>query len=332
MMVRLMRVSGCAVLAVLLCTPSRLRAQVSVTDTVDQGQTCFKVTTPTARYYYQKEGCGFSSILDAAGNDWISYQPGGGAQGEYRGIPNLGWQFHPGYTNGGSTTLETNSSAKVSLRSSANGWVGTWDFYATHAVFTLTQRSDTYWFLYEGTPGGKMEPSRDYYYTPDNSQPAGVRRTVASQDRTGHLSPEWIAFGDPSMERVLVLAHHTDDAFEDNYYDMGGDGGMTVFGFGRKNDQNPCWYCMDYVPNVFTVALVEDTGRAAVRAFAESAIAGTLSQVDALPDVRGKSAGSPGRIAGKRQYDVQGRQDANGGGAACAPRVMVSVEGRRVLP
>ena len=87
--------AACA--TVLLLLPVSVHPQVTVADTTDEGQECFRITTPTAVYYYQKEGCGFSSILDRDGNDWVSYDDDfpNSAQGGYRGIPNLGWQFHP---------------------------------------------------------------------------------------------------------------------------------------------------------------------------------------------------------------------------------------------
>jgi hypothetical protein len=254
-------------------------ASVSCQDNVtDQGQLCYKITTASATYWYQKEGCGFSSIHDKDGNDWIDYKPTGGASGHYRGIPNMGLDAfgHPGYANGASTTLVSTSDSKVILKShDSDGWEVLWEFYDDRAVLIVNKAPLPYWFLYEGTPGGRMEPDKDYYYVPDKSVSDGVGRFTANQSRNLDLSPEWIAFGDPALSRMLVLVHHNDDQLQDDYYPMGGEGGMTVFGFGRDNDKaTGCWYCLDRKPDTFTVALVETVSEGAVKTFAESAIKG----------------------------------------------------------
>src|SRR5262249_2364832 len=61
---------------------------------------CLVINTPSAKYYYGKRGAGFARIIDPQGNDWISYQHGGEARGEYRGLPKFGQPvkyFHCGY-------------------------------------------------------------------------------------------------------------------------------------------------------------------------------------------------------------------------------------------
>jgi hypothetical protein len=62
--------------------------QVTLIDGVeDEGQQSYQVNTPGATWLYHKLGAGFSSLLDPDGLDWLSYRPGGGSAGEYRGIP-----------------------------------------------------------------------------------------------------------------------------------------------------------------------------------------------------------------------------------------------------
>ncbi|MDH7569153.1 MAG: hypothetical protein QHJ73_06160, partial [Armatimonadota bacterium] len=64
-----------------------------------QGQPSFRVRTPSATYVFHRSGGGFASLIDRDGNDWISFRPGGGSDGKYRGIPNLihpEGGFHPG--------------------------------------------------------------------------------------------------------------------------------------------------------------------------------------------------------------------------------------------
>ncbi|MCP5100152.1 MAG: hypothetical protein GY943_31750, partial [Chloroflexi bacterium] len=82
-------------------------------------------STVNAAYYYHRLGGGFASIYDRQGNDWISYQQGSGTKsgGEYRGIPNLGKVFHPGYSNtsgnnqGSNSTITNDGALKVTIRS-----------------------------------------------------------------------------------------------------------------------------------------------------------------------------------------------------------------------
>ncbi len=217
-----------------------IRAGVSVTDGNDEGQSCFVITTDNAVYYYHKEGAGFSSILDKDENDWIGYRQGGGASGNFRGIPNMVHKsgpngrdnyFHPGHSggSGSTTTLESDDGSKAVLKSvSGNGaWEVVWEFYNTHAVMTVNKANGKYWFLYEGTPGGTFNKDNDYWMISD-----GTKKTCANRYDGDIPSPEWICFGDNTLNRVLVLAHANDDNDPDKFYQM--DKSMTVFGFGRS--------------------------------------------------------------------------------------------------
>jgi hypothetical protein len=247
--------------------------QVSVEDNVDdQGQSCFKITTPSATYYYQKEGMGFSSIVDADGNDWISYQPGGGASGEYRGIPNMGWEFHPGYANGGSSWIvsQSDTRAVVGSKSQDGAWECQWAFYPTHAQMTLVKHSGSYWFLYEGTPGGgpSIDTDSDWWMLSD-----GTKKTCDNPQDDDIAGPEWICFGDAALERVLLLCHHEDDNHPDKFYQM--DNQMTVFGFGRSGMTT----YMDYAPAHFSIALYDHTDHATIANFAEGLMAAGESPV-----------------------------------------------------
>ena len=66
-------------------TSPSFTSQVDVTDNIpDEGQDSFLISTENADYYYQKQGGGFSSIIDTNGNDWINYHPTGGTAGNFR--------------------------------------------------------------------------------------------------------------------------------------------------------------------------------------------------------------------------------------------------------
>ena len=75
---------------------------------------------------------------------------------------------------------------------------------------TLLRADQPYWFLYEGTPGGKLDVDSDFWVASD-----GVKHPAAER-WNGHLpAPEWAYFGDAKLKRVLFLANHQNDAITD---------------------------------------------------------------------------------------------------------------------
>jgi CubicO group peptidase (beta-lactamase class C family) len=219
-------------------------SEITLHDDMD----CFKVETPTATYLYGKKGAGFASIMDKDGRDWVSYRPGGQAQGEYRGLPKCGQPakfFHCGYGYGQYKTDNVFAS-RVTERAADHVRVESetrdgksacaWDFYPTHATLTL-QRIDrpTYWFLYEGTPGGKLDADQDFVIRPD-----GTKTTL---DTPWSQVVPWVCFGAAETPIGFVCVNHQEPAEgeTDSYvswpFQKDKDGSfqdMTVFGFGRK--------------------------------------------------------------------------------------------------
>jgi hypothetical protein len=237
-------------------------ASVSAVDGVEhEDQESFKVSTPRATYYYHKRGAGFASMEDVEGKDWLSYNPGvgptsnSGSGGKYRGTPNMG---HPeGYCHPGSdkskSRLLADGPIKVTIesRSDDGKWASRWDIFPTYARMTVLKVSHPYWFLYEGTPGGKLDEESDYCVRADGT------RTLAGERWDGDISAdgeagEWLCFGDPAVNRVIFLVHHEDDDKIDSYWPMNRE--MTVFGFGRKGIEK----FMTAVPAHFTVGFCED--------------------------------------------------------------------------
>jgi hypothetical protein len=230
---------------------------VTTTDNVThEGQSSYRLVTQRGTYYYHKQGAGFASMEDIAGTDWINFTPGGGSAGEYRGIPNLGAVGHPGYTNASSTLLYQGPLRTViQSQSLDNLWAFTWTIYPEFASMTLTQAGGPFWMLYEGTPGGSLDPSSDFWVR-SNGQ-----RALASATVIGDLAdPEWVYFGDRSGRRFLFLAHHEDDNLEDQYWQM--ENNMTVFGFGRQYASTTP--LMTTVPAHLTVGFGEDTLQASL--------------------------------------------------------------------
>ena len=234
---------------------ARFGAQVLVEDDVDyEGQKSFKITTPNCTYYYHKKGGGFASMIDSAGNDWISYHPEGGSAGNYRGVPNMrpaGFHPGPGENNLGSLII-SKGLIKLTFVSVGNygQWKCIWEIYPTYARMTLLEKGpQPYWILYEGTPGGKLDVDADYWV-----QSSGRCRSV-SQDWKGEIpAPEWVYFGDANTKRVLYYILHEDDDKLDQFWQM--EGNMTVFGFGRQ--YKCCDTYMTTLPAHLTIGFAED--------------------------------------------------------------------------
>ncbi|MBN2287901.1 MAG: hypothetical protein JXQ83_01115 [Candidatus Glassbacteria bacterium] len=236
--------------------PARVDTLVRVEDDIPhEEQLSIRITTPAGTYYYQKAGAGFASLEDRDGADWIGYRPCCESAGQYRGIPNM-WKFHPGLDSC-TSALESRGPLRARIRSASRDgeWECTWDIYPAYAVMSLLRANGTYWFLYEGIPGGSLEVDRDY-----NLLSSGLRRSVAEDWHGDIPAPEWVCFGDDSLQRVLYLAHHEDDQHSDQFWQMRQE--MVVFGFGRQ--YRCCDTYMDLVPAHFTVGFAEDSSFAQV--------------------------------------------------------------------
>jgi hypothetical protein len=260
--------------------------RVRVSDvTIHGDMDCFKVETPSATYLLGKKGAGLASLVDKEGHDWISYRPGDKARGEYRGLPKCGQPtkfFHCGYGYGQYRTenvftsrIARQSSDHVRIESETRDGktAGTWDFYPDRATFTLLRIDiPTYWFLYEGTPGGKLDPKGDFALRPD-----GTRTDL---DTPWSAVVPWACFGAAESPSGLVLMNHQapEPGETDSYVawpfrreDDGSYQEMTVFGFGRKGYKELVQHVPDLkrLPARFTIALVDRTDLATARAAAE---------------------------------------------------------------
>ncbi len=226
-----------------------------------QGQAAWKIQTPAGTYVYHRKGAGFASLLDTEGNDWISFHPRGGSDGKYRGIPNLvhpeGY-FHPGGDKC-SSRLVSAGPIKVAIVSTAEQgrWVVRWDIYPRRAVLTVLKAPKAYWFLYEGTPGGKIDGRDDYSLRPDG------KKLPASESWDLKLPvPGWVQFGDSKLRRAIFLYNHNAPSSHSSYWMM--QKNMTVFGFGRTGLKKK----LSTVPARFTIGL----GHTDAKGSAEEAI------------------------------------------------------------
>ena len=68
-------------------SPLTVTPQVTLTDNVmDEGQTSYQIEAAGSTYYFQKQAGGFSSLVDASGNDWINFHPTAGSERRRRYI------------------------------------------------------------------------------------------------------------------------------------------------------------------------------------------------------------------------------------------------------
>ncbi|MDA1068079.1 MAG: hypothetical protein O3C43_16440 [Verrucomicrobia bacterium] len=245
------------------CSQENSSPFVILTDGIDEtagNVPCYIITTPIATYYLEKEGGGLSSMLDVEGVDWIGFHKdlGTESKGEYRGFPNAihkqdGSYFHArnAGTDPSTSTITIQEPNRIQIVfTSENGqWEGVWDFSPTHCDFTMNRVSPgrQYWILYEGVPGGKLDKTDFWYSSKDE-----VAHSIDEKQNDDLPGPEWIAFGDVTSPRMIVLVNHLDDVFPDRYYNMRDE--MTVFGFGRAGGEK----YLDS-PLSFTICFVEST-------------------------------------------------------------------------
>ena len=236
-------------------SPMPVTQRVNLTDEVlDVEQASYRLQTDSGTYFYHKDGGGFSSLLDREGNDWISHSDEDGAAGDFRGIPNLvhpddGGYFHPGRDTSTSEILQQGPLKATFVSSSVDGaWETVWEIYPAFARLTVMKAAGAYWFLYEGTPGGVLEPGSDFVVRSNGAT------TLAAESWSGDISGgEWAYFSDPNAGRSLYFINQVDDAIVDSYYAM--NGLMTVFGFGRDGNNR----FLTATPQQFMMGFAEDT-------------------------------------------------------------------------
>jgi len=159
---------------------------------------------------------------------------------------------------------------------SGNPWECQWEIYPGYATMTMvTKGNSTYWFLFEGTPGGSYDPSTDYVV-----RSSGQKNLVSESWEGALSSPEFVYFGDANMKRVAYTVHHEADTRVDSYRPL--NDAMTVFGFGRDLVVGSYF---DVAPQHFTIGFSEDSsfaGASKVIASAFRPISGTPGTTEEL--------------------------------------------------
>lgn len=228
---------------------------ISITEVTYEGAPHFMVRTPSATYYYDRPGGGFSRLIDPEGNDWVQFKrepwdtyPASAASA-FRGIPNLvyrsedGGAGHPGHAR---CTSRLSGPNQITTTSLSGKWQWTWTFFPEHARLDV-QRLDpehAYWFLYEGTPGGTFEPARQYFGTSEGGPYEEQPDFYAGKKWFGQWN--WAYMGHDASEYVLFLLQSPGDTLSDTFSYLGNseaglnaEDGMVVFGFGRAEGAQP---------------------------------------------------------------------------------------------
>jgi hypothetical protein len=229
-------------------------SDLSMEETFYEERPHFLVRTAALDYYYDIQGGGFSRIIDKEGNDWINFrmEPWGSypasAASSFRGLPNLVFQQaddgagHPGHDKCSSQV----KSRRIVTESQSGLWKWSWEFHDSYAILDIikTDPERSYWFLYEGTPGGSFNPDYNYF----GSNKGGPYR--ASYDYfKGDIYRDhfhWIYAGASNAAGTFFMIQEQGDELKDMISYLGNtvDGmdspdGMTVFGFGREKEATP---------------------------------------------------------------------------------------------
>lgn len=243
-------------------------SEVQISEGLDEGQECFIIKTDSATYYYQKQAGGFSSLHDREGIDWINFKATGygipgDAGGIFRGIPNIVWPDNIGHPGHGKMNSRIEGENQILTVSQDGLWEWRWSFTEDMARLDVlrTAPGRAYWFLYEGTQGGRFDPSRSYWGTEKHGRRHDAPICHAGDPPPFHDRWRTVYFGFEGVPRVLYAVIHTEDVPLNLYSYMGSTkedlrapDGMTVFGFGRGPGPKPL--LMD--PMSFTIGFLEN--------------------------------------------------------------------------
>lgn len=238
---------------VLACGPAEPVIQTEAVSYLNRPH--FRIQTPVATWYYDRAGGGFSSLIDSDNRDWIGFrmepwdQFPASAASAFRGIPNAVYQSedsgagHPGHEQCESVLTENN---QITTQSKSGRWAWTWTFHDTYAELSIDKidTSHAYWFLYEGTPGGRFAPAAQYFGT-DLGGPRHDQLDYYVDDKE-FARYRWAYFGDTTVEQVLFIGQMDPDTLLDTFAYLGNTDagieapdGMVVFGLGRAPGPTP---------------------------------------------------------------------------------------------
>lgn len=198
---------------------------------LDEDNPSIRVDTEIGTWFVRESSGGASSLVDETGADWLAYNLTPEAMGQYRGMPNAvrGYgYFHPDFHRSPVDDVDAGAlRARFDAESRSGLWRVRWNVYDRFATVTMTKSAWSYYLMWEGLPGGDIDPETDLVMRSN-----GVV-TPLEVSWIGDLpGEEWTAFIDPDKGRAAWVAHLEQDDVVDSYRLM--DDGMTVLGFGRE--------------------------------------------------------------------------------------------------
>lgn len=236
--------------------------QITRSDVTDEGFPAYRfdLADDSVWYFHPADGGGWSSIVDADGNDWVAWNPAEGAQGDFRGIPNAvkppAGYFHPGRSGKTKTTIVNEGPLRITMevRAKDNSWISVWEMYPTYGEFEMTRANVRFWFQYEGLPGGEMDAS-DFIQRSD-----GVTVPIDGEFESDLPGQEWMYAADGTDDRSLFIAHAQDDGSVESYHVLDGIMPIMAFGRGGLNLNSPYLRkVIDGQPQKFTTGLADST-------------------------------------------------------------------------
>jgi hypothetical protein len=229
-------------------------ADISIEETTYEGRTHFLVKSQSLEYFYDIQGGGFSRIIDQEGRDWVSFriEPWGSypasAASAFRGLPNLVFQGeddgagHPGHDK----CISRAEANKIITSSRSGLWEWSWEFFDNYAVLDVlkTDPERSYWFLYEGTPGGAYKPGQSYFGSHAGGPYPATHDYYQGDILWGDFY--WMYAGSSDAAGTLFMIQEKQDKLKDMISFLGNTekgmespDGMTVFGFGRGKEATP---------------------------------------------------------------------------------------------
>ena len=183
---------------------------LTATGVTDSGLDAYRIATQSGTWYYDKVGAAFSSVVDAAGRDWVGYTSD--APAKYTGIPNLtdDW-FHPGGLQASSQIVSSGPLRVVIDGQSNDGqWAIRTELFPRYTRSTVTRKgANGYWFQYEGIPGGGLNHDSAFSLRSQGGGP--VSAPLGEHWENALNGEEWMGWGIPAQGRSFFLAHHSDD-------------------------------------------------------------------------------------------------------------------------
>jgi hypothetical protein len=203
----------------------------------------FEIHTPTASYWVVKPLGSIVSMMDreASPAQWIDFSSG---FRPLRGVPSFATPPATRVTTVRDDESQTPTHLRLTAASEDGLWQWVWDFYVTHATFTVNRAPLPFGFAYQGVPGGSLG-SEDRLVS--NEGVAQGARSSFNADLAGPV--EWAYLADTTLGRSVFAIQHQDDTLPERYQVRDNDTSLLSFGNGQL-DTLPSRFSLGLIPSV----------------------------------------------------------------------------------